>query len=391
MAPKKPSRQQYLKQQVATAKAAGASAQVISNLNKQITQAGKNIQRGGVDTPGTLEYIDNQINQLLYGVSGSGEGGIAGTAAPEYKPPTGTTGSTTTTVPNPYAEEMAAQRRDAYALLQQTFSQYGLDSLVGEIQNYMKQNLGPEEASLNLTQSEAYKQRFIGNQGRIAKGLSAYSPKEYLQAEEIYANLLKSNGLDALANRDVTSTLIGGAVSPEEAQARIAGVFKKIDNADAATKTQLKQYFGQYGVGDETKQRTEIATALLTGDTQAINLKRNLEKAYLRAGAETAGVKNISEVNVEELQKQLETAGVSDTYSAAKQGFSTIAQLQPLSEKLSQIYQEAPITDQELQQEAFFGLKSQKRAALQEKEKAAFRGQTGVSKVSLDTSTAGQI
>lgn len=378
MAPKKPSRQEFLTSQAKLLPPEQQAAAL-----KKIAAVAK----GGI-TDTELNQVNLGFEQVLYGTTN--QGGTAGVkpgTTPVAAPPP-VVGSST---PNPYAEEKAAQRRDAYALLQQTFSQYGLDSLVGEIQNYMKQNLGPEEASLNLTQSEAYKQRFRGNQGRIAKGLSAYTPKEYLQAEEVYANLLKSNGLDTLANRDTTSTLIGGAVSPEEAQARIAGVFRKIDNADAATKSALKQYFGQYGVGDETKQRTEIATALLTGDTQAQNLKRNLEKAYLRAGAETAGIKNLSEVNIEDLQKQLETAGVSDTYSAAKQGFSTIAQVQPRLETLSQIYNETPTTDQELQQEVFFGLKSQKRAALAEKEKAAFGGQTGISKVSLGKSTAGQI
>jgi hypothetical protein len=374
----KPTRQEYLVQQ-AKLLPPQQQAQALAQI--------KTAAKGGI-TSAELTNLDSQFNTVLYGASG--QNGTAG-AAPWITPAAGTTTTTTATTPNPYVEEKAAQRRDAYALLQQTFSQYGLDSLVGKIQDYMKQNLGAEEASLNLIQSEEYKQRFRGNQGRIAKGLSAYTPKEYLQAEEIYANILKANGLDALANRDTTSTLIGGAVSPEEAQARIANVFNKIDNADAATKSALKQYFGQYGVGDETRQRTEIATALLTGDTQAQGLKRNLEKAYLRAGAETAGVKNISEVNIEDLQKQLETAGVSDTYAAAKQGFSTIAQVQPRLETLSQIYNETPTTDQELQQEVFFGLKSQKRAALQEKEKAAFSGQTGVSKVSLGTSTAGQL
>jgi hypothetical protein len=379
MAPKTPSRKEYLVSQAKLLPPEQQSAAI-----KQINAAAQ--VKGGI-TKDKLTELNLSIEQVLYGTTN--QGGTAGFkpgTTPVEKPPV-----TPPSIPNPYAEEKAAQRRDAYALLQQTFSQYGLDSLVGEIQNYMKQNLGPEEASLNLSQSEAYKQRFKGNQGRIAKGLSAYSPKEYLQAEEIYSNLLKSNSLDALANRDITATLIGGAVSPEEAQARITNVFNKIDNADTATKSALKQYFGQYGVGDETRQRTEIATALLTGDTQAQNLKRNLNKAYLRAGAETAGVKNISEVNIEDLQKQLETAGVSDTYAAAKQGFSTIAQVQPRLETLSQIYNETPTTDQELQQEVFFGLKSQKRAALQEKEKAAFSGQTGISKVSLGTSTAGQI
>jgi hypothetical protein len=374
----KPTRQEYLVQQAKLLPPQQQAAAL-----KTIAAAAK----GGI-TDQELYNVNLGFERVLYGETGLG--GTAG-AKPGMAPAATTPVTTPATTPNPYVEEKAAQRRDAYALLQQTFSQYGLDSLVGKIQEYMKQNLGAEEASLNLIQSEEYKQRFRGNQGRIAKGLSAYTPKEYLQAEEIYANILKANGLDALANRDTTSTLIGGAVSPEEAQARIANVFNKIDNADAATKSALKQYFGQYGVGDETKQRAEIATALLTGDTQAQGLKRNLEKAYLRAGAETAGVKNISEVNIEDLQKQLETAGVSDTYAAAKQGFSTIAQVQPRLETLSQIYNETPTTDQELQQEVFFGLKSQKRAALQEKEKAAFSGQTGISKVSLGKSTAGQI
>jgi hypothetical protein len=374
----KPTRQEYLVQQAKLLPPQQQAAAL-----KTIAAAAK----GGI-TDQELYNVNLGFERVLYGETGLG--GTAG-AKPGVTPAAGAPVVAPATTPNPYVEEKAAQRRDAYALLQQTFSQYGLDSLVGKIQDYMKQNLGAEEASLNLIQSEEYKQRFRGNQGRIAKGLSAYTPKEYLQAEEIYANILKASGLDALANRDTTSTLIGGAVSPEEAQARIANVFNKIDNADAATKSALKQYFGQYGVGDETKQRTEIATALLTGDTQAQGLKRNLEKAYLRAGAETAGIKNISEVNIEDLQKQLETAGVSDTYAAAKQGFSTIAQVQPRLETLSQIYNETPTTDQELQQEVFFGLKSQKRAALQEKEKAAFSGQTGVSKVSLGTSTAGQL
>ena len=379
MAPKKPSRQEYLVQQ---AKKLPPEQQAVAL--KTIAAASK----GGISIE-ELNQVNLGFERVLYGETGLG--GTAG-AKPGMTPAAVPPPVLPAAIPNPYAEEKAAQRRDAYALLQQTFAQYGLDSLVGEIQTYMKQNLGPEEASLNLTQSEAYQQRFKGNQGRIAKGLSAYSPKEYLQAEEIYSNLLKANGLDTLASRDTVSTLIGAAVSPEEAQARIAGVFNKIDNADAATKSALKQYFGRYGVGDESKQRTEIATALLTGDTQAQNLKRNLEKTYLRAGAETAGLKNISEINIDELQKQLEAAGVTNTYAAAKEGFSTIAQIQPTSEKLAQIYNEVPITEQELQQEAFLGLKSQKRAALQQREQAAFSGQSGTTRTSLmKKSTAGQI
>ena len=52
--------------------------------------------------------------------------------------------------------------------------------------------------------------------------------------------------------------------------------------------------------------------------------------------------------------------------------------------KLSQIYNEDTAgLQQELQQEAFFGLASQRRKKLEQKEQAAFSGQSGTSTVSL--------
>ena len=118
-------------------------------------------------------------------------------------------------------------------------------------------------------------------------------------------------------------------------------------------------------------------------------LERQLKKAQLRAGAALAGV-TIAETGVESLQKQLESQGVSDVYGTAKTGFSTLAQTAPTTEKLAQIYGEQTTgLSEELQQEAFFGLQSQRRKKLQEREQATFGGQAGISTAGLTKGTAG--
>jgi hypothetical protein len=283
-----------------------------------------------------------------------------------------------------------AARKSAFAILQDSFKQFGLDELASEIQNYMLEGISSEEATLRLRQSQPYKLRFKGNEGRIAKGLAAYSPAEYLQAEETYRNLLASSGLQDLGVKENFATLIGGAVSALEVQDRIQNVFNKIDNADPALKQQLNQYFRAYGVGDANTQRAQVAKAILTGDTSAQSLERSLKKAQLRTGAAQYAV-NIAEANIESLQQQLEAQGVADVYAAGQKGFETLSQTQAEAEKLASIYKEPAPLNQELQQEAFFGLQSQRRKKLQEQERAAFGGQAGTTTASLSKGVAGSI
>lgn len=337
-------------------------------------------------TPSTTQQITPPNNRRLTGPTGPTAGaGVTGT--------TGTTG-TGGGGEDPgitYAKDVAeAERKSAFAVLQDTFRQYGLDDLATEIQNYMLEGISSEEATLRLRQSQPYKLRFKGNEGRIAKGLAAYSPAEYLQAEETYRNLLASNGLGDLAVKENFATLIGGAVSALEAQDRIQNVFNKIDNADPALKQQLNQYFSAYGVGDANTQRAQVAKAILTGDTSAQSLERSLKKAQLRTGAAQYAV-NIAEANIESLQQQLEAQGVADVYAAGQTGFQTLSQTQAEAERLASIYKEPTPLSSELQQEAFFGLASQRRKKLQEQEKAAFGGQAGTSTASLSKGLAGSI
>jgi hypothetical protein len=288
-----------------------------------------------------------------------------------------------------YAQAQSeAERRSAYAILEDTFKAYNLEELVPEIKKYLQQGLSAAEATLQLRNTPTYKTRFQGNEGRIAKGLPAYSPAEYLQAEEAYANLLNANNLSGLANKQTFSKLISGGVSPAETQDRINNVFNKIDNASDDVKNELGRYFSQYGVGDPLVQRNQIAEAILSGENPAMKLESNIKRAQLRAGA-TAARYTLPEERIGAVEKLLSEAGVSNTYAAGQQGFQTLAQIEPQAQTLAERYQTQAATQEELQKEAFLGLKSERRKKAEEAEKAAFKGSAGTTQVSLGQQSKG--
>lgn len=332
---------------------------------------GRGTTQETVPTPNQFDLNNNGINDALEGGQPTG-GGID--PALQYQ-----------------MDVDAANRKSAFQLLQDEFKQYGLDTLAAEVQNFMQEGLGAAEARIAIRNTQAYKERFKGNEGRLKKGLAVYQPNEYLAAEETYRNLLLANNLQDLVNRNTTDAFIAGAVSAQEVQDRIQNVFNRIDNADPALKSQLGQYFNNFGIADPNLQRTQLASALLTGETSSMALERQLKKAQLRAGAQMAGV-TIAEPGVESLQKQLEAQNVSDVYGVAKTGFKTLAETQAEAQRLAGIYGgEQPPLAEELQQEAFFGLESQRRKKLQEREKATFGGQAGVSTAALSKGIAGSI
>lgn len=369
-------RKEYLLQQAALLPANQQKAAV-----KEINAAGK-------ITKDKLTELDSKFNTVLYGESGYG--GTAGVApwlqdTPQQQPTPEDPG---------IAYQRArdeAERRSAFQMLEDTFRSYGLETLANEVRNYMVQGLPYAEGTIRLRQSEAYKTRFSGNEGRIAKGLAAYDPREYLQAEEEYRNLFAAAGLGDLSTQENFSSLIGGAVSLTEAQDRINNVFNRIDNAPPELKAQLGRYFSAYGVNDPSIQRSQLAKSLLLGDTTSQTLERNLQKAQLYTGAVRYGLE-MPEERITSLQQQLEAQGTTDFLGRGMAGFQELGESTREVGRLGSFYGalERP-EEQELEQEAFFGLRSQRRKKLREAEQAAFSGQAGTTTQSLARDIAGGI
>jgi hypothetical protein len=293
-------------------------------------------------------------------------------------------------LPDPYAAARDAETRSAYAIVEDAFTKFGLGELVPLIRRFRIQGLSEEEAQLELEKTPQFKARFAGNEGRVAKGLSAYSPGEYIQAEDTYAELLRSNNMAGLANKETFAKLIGGGVSPAEAQDRINLVFNQIDNAPDDVKNELSRYFSQFGVGDPNAQRLQVAEAILSGEDPAMKLETGVRKAQLRAGA-TAARFFTAEDRLESIEKLITESGVSNAYVAGQQGFQTLAQIEPQTEIFAQRYGMQPVAGAELEKEAFLGLESQKRKRLKEQEKATFAGSAGTTQASLAQQVSGQV
>lgn len=368
------------------ARAAQQAAQA-AGINIDLSQYGSRISRTELDDI-NRQLSAAGVNTVDFGRTQAGQTGYVYQSGLPTPTPTSTPEDPGVTYQRDRDE---AERKSSFQMLEDTFRSYGLDTLAGEVRNYMVQGLPYAEGTIRLRQSEAYKTRFSGNQGRIAKGLAAYEPREYLQAEEEYGNLLASAGLGDLSNQKNFSSLIGGAVSLSEAQDRINNVFTRIDNADPELKSQLGRYFSSYGVNDPLVQRGQVAMSLLTGDTSAEALQRNLQKAQLYTGATRYGFE-LPENRIQSLQQQLEAQGASDFYGKGMTGFRELGESTREVGRLGSFYGgiERP-EEAELEQEAFFGLKSQRRKRLRETEQAAFSGQAGTTTQSLTRDVAGSI
>lgn len=290
-----------------------------------------------------------------------------------------------------YLEQARASKKSGIDLLKETFRQYFtlpgddvfLNQLIGNIDEYAKQDYDAATIRVLLPQTQAYKTRFAGNEGRLAAGLTALSPADYLAAENTYSDTLRRFNLTSLASRDIFSKLIGGLVSENEFLDRIVNVYDRVQNADPALKAEMERV-KELSRGQLTD--ADFAKALLTGDTGANELKRKIAVAEISAEARQ---RQLSVQRAQELQQ----LGV--TREQARAGFETIAQAQPTFEKLAGIYDRdvlEPVTAQtELEQEVFQGMQSQRRKRLVEQEAATFAGSSGISGSALSTQRAGQI
>jgi hypothetical protein len=252
------------------------------------------------------------------------------------------------------------------------------------IDGYLVEEYDEDTISVLLPQTEPFKQRFKGNEARIAAGLDALKPSDYLLAENQYNEILKRFNLGDLATRDTFATLVGGQVSAAELTDRVVNVYDRIRNADPALRAEIDRV---EALSRGQLSDADFARALLTGSEGANELKRKISVAEITAEARQRGL-GVSRA------EQLQQVGV--TREQAREGFERIALTQPTLEKLSDIYRRdlAPETTDaraarttelqtELESEQFLGMQSERRRRLTEQEQTAFMGQSGTQRLGI--------
>jgi hypothetical protein len=285
---------------------------------------------------------DEEFNAWLYGDTSKQDGQSTDSSVTDYQK---------------MMDEKA--RTDAFALLRDVFNSYGLAELAGEIESYMKQGIGTNQATILLKQSKSYKDRFYGNELRLASGRNVISEAAYLDLENSYSETLKAYGLQDYFGVGVTpeqrksrqkeiANVIGADISAVEFKDRVSTAVDRVKMADPATKSAFQQF---YGIGE-----ADLAKYFLDPTKTLVTLKEKALSAEIGGAAIGVGLP-ATMTSAEDLAK----FGISR--EQAQIGYSTIAQELPTATKLGQIYDEEGITygQTEAEQATFKGLESAKR------------------------------
>lgn len=281
-----------------------------------------------------------------------------------------------------------AERQSAYDSLLAEFNKYGLGSLVTSIKGLIEKDVPPSQFIIELRNTPAYKQRFKANSQRIAKGLAALSEAQYIQTEDNYRQILRTYGLNRFDNDNYVSKFLADDISPQELGERVTIAVNRLQMADPAITNTLRTY---YGIKD-----ADMVAVILDPKTQLPALQRQITAAEIGTAAMRQGFnlnlpiekQKASQATAEQLAAQ----GV--TKEEAERGYSSIAEILPTAQKLSDIYagELESYGLPEAEQEVFGELASarRKRQQLVERERAGFSGQSGVGRGTLSSPTGGQ-
>ena len=256
------------------------------------------------------------------------------------------------------------------------------DALVKTIQDLATQGAGPDTISLALQQSDAYKQRFIGNTTRQQNGMSVLTPADYIQWENDISRVLDAAGVPKgfYAGTNELATLIGNNVNYQVVQNRVDLAAKSIANTDPFYAQQLKNLYG-------LSQGDMIAHVLDPSIAMPL-IQKQVGSASIAAAAAAQGM-GLNATTAENLYGQ----GITE--SQAQQGFANVALNQTPMQKLAAMWGgDAAVQGQNLVASTFGTAGSayaeQQIKALTTRETSAFGGSAGAAKGSLGiTDTSG--
>ena len=274
---------------------------------------------------------------------------------------------------------MTAGQQDIYSIVVDRLNRYNLGSLAPLIKKLAIEGATEATIMLRLQEEPLYQERFKANQNRIAKGLKALTPSEYLTLEDDYRQVLRAYGLTQFDNDSYVSQFLANDISVSELSNRVVAAVQRVRNADPAVSSMLKSY---YGISNN-----DLVAYVLDPNQQFQKIERQIAASEIGVAAGRQGI-NIGVPVAEQLAAQ----GISQ--AEAQRGYATIADILPTAKKLSDIYGNVleGYDLAEAEQEVFNQLASaqRKRRALTEREVAAFSGTSGLGRTSLTQQSGGQ-
>jgi hypothetical protein len=316
------------------------------------------------------------IRDKYSGTSSTGQTYIEGRLVPasEFNAFIGGSGGGSAGIPTALTEAQIANQ-SAYDLLLLEFSRYGLSSLVEPLKEFIISGASPAELTLRLQNSDAYKKRFAANEQRIAKGLSALSPAEYVAIEDQYQNIMRNYGLpasyyakDTIGTQAGFQTLLANDVSATELEERVLTAQDRVLKANPEVSQALKSFYPDITNGD--------ILAYTLDPTKGLDaIKRKVTAAEIGGAAIAQGLKT----DVKRAE-QLAAAGINK--AQAQEGYQTIAELAPRGSMLSDIYKQDAYGQTQAEEELFnlagSAEAAKKRKKLVALETSAFSGSAGV-------------
>jgi len=204
-------------------------------------------------------------------------------------------------------------QQNAYDALTGLLKQWGLDSLAPTVLKLIQAGHDQQNIPALLQDTDAYKQRFAGNELRKKQGLPVLSPAEYLSTEASYRQIMASNGLPQ-GFYDQPSDFadwIGKDVSPQEVQTRVGYAVDATQRLDAGTQKAFQDYYGITPAHltsfflDQNRALPQIQQAARAAQIGGIGNNAGLN--VNRQTAERWATSNVADANLGQTMQQVAT------------------------------------------------------------------------------------
>lgn len=259
---------------------------------------------------------------------------------------------------------------------------WGIAELVPDASKLVLQGLGADSVTLALQQTKAYKKRFAANDLRVKAGLPALTPKEYIDTEAAYAQVLRQTGMPKgfYDSRDDFTSLLARDASPAELLQRAQTAARLFLTGPAENR---RAWFSFYGGDGPDAVSHGIAAILDPGAALPLVEQRRLA-AEVGGGALAAGLPT-SRAQAERL------AGFGVSGEQAVAGYGQIARDLPVEQQVAQRFGETVGLGEE-ESATFLAdpVARRKKQRLAESEAGLFDRSAAASATALSRPTVGQ-